>query len=169
MRAQARQRDNAGRDQFVSIEITDLDNKQSALPQVEYTPNTRDQPSPFDFERLTRFMAYGFIMSPVQFHWFGLLSRAFPVTKGAGMTPVFKRTACDQLIFAPFGLSCFYAFMTIAEGGGAKAISRKFQDIYLPTLKANWMVWPAVQIINFRFMPLQFQIVSHVFPAFGLR
>ena len=76
------------------------------------------------------------------------------------MTPVFKRTACDQLIFAPFGLGCFYAFMTIAEGGGAKAIGRKFQDIYLPTLKANWMVWPAVQIVNFRFMPLQFQIVS---------
>lgn len=147
----------------MSIEITDLDNKQSTLPQVEYTPSTRDQPSPFDFERLTRFMAYGFIMSPIQFHWFGTLSRAFPVVKGAGMMPVFKRTACDQLIFAPFGLGCFYAFMTIAEGGGAKAISRKFQDIYLPTLKANWMVWPTVQIINFRFMPLQFQIVSHTY------
>ena len=107
-------------------------------------------------------MAYGFIMSPIQFHWFGFLSRAFPSASGAGLTPVLKRTACDQLIFAPFGLTCFYTFMTIAEGGGRKAISKKFQDIYLPTLKANWIVWPMVQIVNFRFMPLQFQIVSSI-------
>jgi hypothetical protein len=50
--------------------------------------------------------------------------------------------------------------MTVAEGGGRRAITRKFQDVYVPSLKANYMVWPAVQILNFRVMPLQFQIVS---------
>ena len=75
--------------------------------------------------------------------------------------------------------------MTATEGGGTKAIKKKFNDVYLPALKANWVLvasnssplsssslfplymltttnrlWPAVQIINFRFMPLQFQIVS---------
>jgi len=52
--------------------------------------------------------------------------------------------------------------MTVAEGGGVKAIKKKFNDVYLPALKANWVLWPAVQLINFRFMPLQFQIVSSV-------
>jgi hypothetical protein len=55
--------------------------------------------------------------------------------------------------------------MTIAEGGGRRAISKKFQDIYIPTLKANWMVWPAVQLLNFRVIPLQFNIVSYPFKA----
>jgi hypothetical protein len=50
--------------------------------------------------------------------------------------------------------------MTIAEGGGRRAVSHKLRDMYLPTLKANFMVWPLVQIINFRLMPLQFQLVS---------
>ena len=50
--------------------------------------------------------------------------------------------------------------MTIAEGGGKRAVTRKFQDVYIPALKANFMVWPAVQILNFRVMPIQFQIVS---------
>jgi len=50
--------------------------------------------------------------------------------------------------------------MTIAEGGGRRAVSHKLRDMYLPTLKANFMVWPLVQIINFRIMPLQFQLVS---------
>jgi protein Mpv17 len=49
--------------------------------------------------------------------------------------------------------------MTVAEGGGKRAVSRKFQDVYVPALKANFLVWPAVQIINFRLMPIQFQIV----------
>lgn len=49
--------------------------------------------------------------------------------------------------------------MTVSEGGGRRALSRKFQDVYLPSLKANYMVWPAVQVLNFRVIPLQFQIV----------
>lgn len=63
------------------------------------------------------------------------------------------------------GLACFFTFMTIAEGGGRKAVGRKFQDVYLPALKANFMIWPAVQILNFRIIPLQFQIVSDVLPS----
>lgn len=59
------------------------------------------------------------------------------------------------------GLGLFFTFMTLAEGGGKRAVARKFQDVYIPALKANYMLWPAVQILNFRVMPLQLQIVSH--------
>ena len=55
----------------------------------------------------------------------------------------------------------FFLFMTVAEGGGKRAITRKFQEVYIPSLKANYMVWPAVQILNFRIVPLQFQIVRN--------
>ena len=131
-------------------------------------------PPPFDFERLTRFMSYGFIMSPVQFHWFSFLSTAFPITKESATIPTLERVAFDQLIFAPLGnsllgldkftltrtgLACFFTFMTVTEGGGRRAVTRKFQDVYFPALKANFMLWPAVQIINFRVVPLQYQIV----------
>ena len=60
----------------------------------------------------------------------------------------------------PTGLACFFTFMTVAEGGGRRAVVRKFQDVYIPALKANFIVWPAVQMLNFRVMPIQFQIVS---------
>jgi hypothetical protein len=50
--------------------------------------------------------------------------------------------------------------MTVCEGGGKRAIRAKFQDVYVPALKANFIVWPAVQMLNFRVMPIQFQIVS---------
>ncbi|KAJ5691265.1 hypothetical protein N7493_000595 [Penicillium malachiteum] len=142
--------------EFISIEIPDLDKrKPSGAGELGYM---RGSPPPFDFERLTRFMAYGFFMAPVQFQWFGFLSRAFPLTKANPTVPALKRVAFDQFIFAPFGLACFFTYMTIAEGGGKRALTQKFRDVYLPTLKANFVLWPAVQILNFRIIPIQFQI-----------
>jgi len=58
------------------------------------------------------------------------------------------------------GLGGFFTFMTVAEGGGKRAVLKKFQEVYIPALKANYIVWPAVQILNFRVLPIQFQIVS---------
>ncbi|OKP14396.1 Protein sym1 [Penicillium subrubescens] len=141
---------------FISIEIPDFD--KGRPPVIGEIGAGTYSPAPFDFERVTRFMAYGFFMAPVQFQWFGFLSRAFPLTKVNPSVPVFKRVAFDQLIFAPFGLACFFTFMTIAEGGGKRALTQKFRDVYLPTLKANFVLWPAVQILNFRVIPIQFQI-----------
>lgn len=65
---------------------------------------TRMHPPPFDFERLTRFMSYGFLMAPIQYKWYGFLHNTFPIAKGAGTIPALKRVAFDQLLFAPVGM-----------------------------------------------------------------
>ena len=164
---------------FLSIEIHELDKeKPPVLGELGFA---KGHVPTFDFERLTRFMAYGFFMAPIQFQWFKFLSQAFPITKASANVPVLKRVAVDQLIFAPIstnyrpyrhntskitklipgiGLGCFFTFMTIAEGGGRRATVRKFQDVYLRTLMANYILWPVVQLLNFRVVPIQFQIVS---------
>jgi len=138
------------------FEMDDLNEKPARLTPTLSPISTG--PPPFDFERLTRFMSYGFLMAPLQFKWFGALSKWFPITKTRGTVPALQRVAMDQLIFAPMGLGCFFTFMTVAEGGGRRAITKKFQDVYVPTLRANYILWPAVQILNFRVMPIQFQI-----------
>jgi len=48
-------------------------------------------------------------------------------------------------------------------------LTAKFRDVYLPTLKANFVLWPAVQILNFRVIPIQFQIVSCSAPVSAFR
>ncbi|KAK0715466.1 hypothetical protein B0H67DRAFT_489140 [Lasiosphaeris hirsuta] len=147
----------SSRDDPIAVEIHELDRK-SPLNERELVPDSKALPPPFDFERLTRFMAYGFAMAPVQFRWFKFLERCFPITKTSAFLPAMKRVAFDQLVFAPFGIACFFTAMTVAEGGGKRAVFQKMRDMYVPTLKANFMVWPAVQIINFRLMPVQFQL-----------
>ncbi|EPE09082.1 vacuolar membrane protein [Ophiostoma piceae UAMH 11346] len=142
----------------------------STSPFISTSPSPSPSPSapaktlppagvPFDFERLTRFMGYGFLMAPIQFKWFKFLSTTFPIVKGgSALGPTLKRTAMDQLIFAPMGIACFFTVMTVSEGGGRRAVQTKLRDMYIPTLKANFVVWPAVQLINFRLMPVQFQL-----------
>jgi len=144
-------------DDSLAIEIHELD-KNNPLNAQELIPESKVLPPPFDFERLARFMGYGFMMAPVQFKWFQFLSRAFPITKTSAFAPAMKRVAFDQLVFAPVGIVIFFTVMTIAEGGGKRAVQHKLRDMYLPTLKANFMVWPTVQILNFRVIPIQFQL-----------
>ena len=151
-----RKTDGLAKRDDVNIEIADLDRKTT---YKEFLPGQQGPP-PFDFERLTRFMAYGFCMAPIQFRWFKFLERIFPVTKTSAFGPALKRVCFDQFIFAPAGLLVFFTTMTVAEGGGRRAVSNKLRDMYIPTLKANFIVWPAVQIVNFRLMPVQFQLVS---------
>jgi hypothetical protein len=148
---------NSGARSILSTTILELDDL-SEKPKTPLPLPRSPPPPPFDFERLTRFMAYGFLMAPIQFQWFSALSRWFPITKSSGMMPALQRVAMDQLIFAPISLGCFFTFMTVAEGGGRRAVVKKFQDVYVPALRANYMLWPAVQMLNFRVLPVQFQI-----------
>jgi protein Mpv17 len=91
------------KDDTMAIEIHELDRK-NLLNENELIPDSKYLPPPFDFERLTRFMAYGFMMAPVQFKWFQFLSKAFPITKSSGLGTAMKMVAFDQLIFAPVGM-----------------------------------------------------------------
>ena len=42
--------------------------------------------------------------------------------------------------------------MALLEG---KSPTEKITSAYADTLRANWMVWPLVQTVNFKFVPLE--------------
>lgn len=90
-------------DDTLAIEIHELD-KSNSLSDHDLIPNSVALPPPFDFERLTRFMAYGFMMAPIQYKWFSFLSKAFPITKTTALGPTLKMVAFDQLVYAPVGM-----------------------------------------------------------------
>lgn len=93
-------------------------------------------------------------MAPISFTWFGFLSEIFPVTIESQTGPALWRVALDQLVFSPIcelthdspktlefpltrnhvALALFFTFMTLAEGGGKKAVMRKFSVIYVSAL-----------------------------------
>jgi protein Mpv17 len=46
-----------------------------------------------------------------------------------GLGHVLLRTLVDQAVFSPVGLAVFFTYMTITEGGGQKALHRKFTEV----------------------------------------
>jgi len=46
--------------------------------------------------------------------------------------------------------------MALLEGTSA---SDKLNSTYWPALSRNWMVWPVVQFINFKYVPLELRVL----------
>ena len=104
IRARSRRNLSLGKDISDGIEMPEYNDEKSPYTTEFMIPHrSSTSPPSFDFERLTRFMAYGFLMSPLQFQWFAFLSSSFPITKQSATMPALYRVCFDQLIFAPVG------------------------------------------------------------------
>lgn len=71
---------------------------------------------------------------------------------------LFKRVAADQLIMAPLGLIIFLSTMSVLEGLEWEEIKERYRRLYFPLLIVNWQIWPFVQFINFRYLPLRYRV-----------
>ena len=52
----------------------------------------------------------------------------------------------------------FFTVMGLIESGNWQGVQEKFRDAYSTALLANYSVWPVVQLINFKIMPLQYRL-----------
>ena len=99
----------------------------------------------WDAARTARMAAWALAVTPVVSKWFSWLGRAFP-------TSPLQRMLADQLLFTPLNVCAFLFTMGLAETGTASGGMRKLQA--MPSvLRSNYVVWPAVQWVNFAFVP----------------
>ncbi|GAA5825476.1 hypothetical protein JCM3770_001846 [Rhodotorula araucariae] len=81
----------------------------------------------------------------------------------AGETPVSvvqlaKRVAADQLGLAPVSLFIFLFSMSLLEGLDSEETREKIRNNYWSILLVNWQVWPLLQTLNFRYIPLRYRV-----------
>ncbi|KAG0251431.1 hypothetical protein DFQ27_008769 [Actinomortierella ambigua] len=74
------------------------------------------------------------------------------------LQPAMRRMLADQVLFAPVGLAMLFTGLTVLEGGGVREVKEKLSESYPTALKANYTIWPVVQLVNFSIMPLQFRL-----------
>ncbi|CAA93564.1 Integral membrane protein [Schizosaccharomyces pombe] len=113
--------------------------------------------SKLDVHRTIRYAAYGLCLTPIQFRWFVALSNVIQTENP--FIAIVLRVALDQFIFAPLGIVFFFLFMGITECKSYERLKSYFRKHYWPTLKANYILWPAVQLFNFTFVPLVLQVI----------
>lgn len=111
----------------------------------------------FDFHRWFCFMAWGFTLSFFQVPWYKFLN--FFYTEDPTVVQVLERVLSDQLLYSPVSLYCFFMYSSyVMERGDATTFTTKIQRLYVSTLGCNYLLWPAVQFINFLAVPKHLQV-----------
>ncbi|KAK5109699.1 Protein required for ethanol metabolism [Meristemomyces frigidus] len=109
-----------------------------------------------ELARTGRMALYGgCVFGPAATIWFGFLQRAVRVP-GRPNLEIVARVAADQCIMASTNLFVFLSTMAVLEGSDPR---KKLESTYFQALQKNWMVWPAVQLVNFRFVPLEHRVL----------
>jgi len=110
-----------------------------------------------EWKRVARFTTIGFlIMGPGLRIWYIQLDKIIPAaTKYIGV----KKMLVDQAVFAPAAafaiISASGALQSKSYGQIKQALDEKLVDVIL----ANWMMWPAVQTVNFTYVPFNYRIL----------
>ncbi|XP_065837418.1 uncharacterized protein [Oscarella lobularis] len=115
----------------------------------------------FDFKRLGRATVFGFaILGPLAHLHFNFLEylvvKRFAVR--ASLMP-FAKVFIEQFTYWAISINMIYHFsIAVMEGLGVEGGIERVKTKIIPTMKANYMLWPAVQIINFKLVPLAHQL-----------
>ncbi|XP_060553543.1 protein Mpv17-like isoform X3 [Ruditapes philippinarum] len=110
----------------------------------------------YNVKRTIRFAIFGtFFGGPMFSVWYSTLARKLGHTKYAAL----KMVACDQLLFAPPFIAYFLIVMELMKGEGLQDIKLKLQDDYGDVMKTNYKIWPAVQAMNFTFVPVHYRVL----------
>ncbi|CAN0826288.1 Protein sym-1 [Linum grandiflorum] len=69
------------------------------------------------------------------------------------------KVAIDGFLFGPLDLLLFFTYMGIVAGKSVPQIREEVRRDFLPAFMMEGGVWPIVQVINFRFVPVQYQLL----------
>ena len=88
--------------------------------------------------------------------WFMFLERMIPSSTVAA---TFGKVALDQFTWAPCLVATFFTLNDKLDGRTNAEVREHLRKDYFDTMKANWCVWPAVQLMNFYFVPFQHRVL----------
>lgn len=97
----------------------------------------------------------GCVFGPGATLWYKFLQKKIVIPNKPNLEIV-ARVATDQTVFASTNLFLFLSSMAMMEGNDPK---QALSDKYVTAVKKNWMVWPAVQFTNFKYVPLEHRVL----------
>jgi len=113
----------------------------------------------YDPLRTARLTAFGVFMDgPVGHCWYTLLDNNVMPDNPKSVKAIITKMALDQVVWAPVFSCVFFTFIRTLEGHPELALST-IQSELVPTILANYALWPLAHIINFRFVPSQQRIL----------
>lgn len=109
-----------------------------------------------DYARTARMASYGgLIFGPAATLWFSFLQRRIVIPNRPNLE-ILTKVGLDQCVFASTNLFVFLNTMALLEGSDPR---KKLESTYFSALGKNWLLWPPVQAVNFKFVPLDYRVL----------
>ncbi|XP_078175297.1 peroxisomal membrane 22 kDa (Mpv17/PMP22) family protein [Carex rostrata] len=106
---------------------------------------------------------FGFtFVGPVGHYWYEYLDRYIRqrlLMKPNSAKFVATKVAADGLLFGPVDLLVFFSYMGFSSGHSVQQVKEDVKRDFLPALLLGGTVWPVVQIANFRYIPVRYQLL----------
>ncbi|XP_058113828.1 uncharacterized protein LOC131256803 [Magnolia sinica] len=110
---------------------------------------------------ITSMFGFGFV-GPVGHFWYEGLDRFIRLRlqlQPKSLRFVTAKVATDALIFGPLDLFAFFTYMGFSAGRSAAEVKEDLKRDFLPAFILQGGVWPIVQVANFRFIPVRYQLL----------
>ncbi|EEF45915.1 protein Mpv17 [Ricinus communis] len=116
-----------------------------------------------DWKRAATTSLFGFgFVGPVGHFWYEGLDhfmRLRLVLHPNSLRFVASKVAIDSILFGPLDLFVFFTYMGFSNGKSVPQIKEDLKRDYLPALILEGGIWPVVQVLNFRFVPVRYQLL----------
>lgn len=89
-------------------------------------------------------------------NWYKVLDK---IILGKTLEMVTKKLLLDQLIFSPIMIVTFFGSLALFEEQPVQNFKTEVRDKFVRLYRAEWLVWPPAQIINFYFLPTRFRVL----------
>lgn len=109
----------------------------------------------------TSLFGFGFV-GPVGHFWYEGLDRFMRLKlqyQPKSLRFVATKVAVDGLLFGPLDLLVFFTYMGFSTGKSVNQVKEDVKRDFLPALILEGGIWPIVQVVNFRYVPVRYQLL----------
>lgn len=110
---------------------------------------------------VTSTFGFGFV-GPVGHFWYEGLDKVLRLKlrqQPKSLRFVATKVAADGIIFGPLDLFVFFTYMGFSMGKSVQQVKEDVKRDFLPALILEGGVWPIVQVVNFRYVPVRYQLL----------
>ncbi|XP_073116433.1 uncharacterized protein [Elaeis guineensis] len=122
-----------------------------------------DKELKINWKRVAITSTFGFAYDgPVGHYWYEYLDYYIRVRlqlQPKSFKFVTAKVAADGLLCGPLDLLIFFSYMGFASGKSMDQVKEDVKKDFLPALLVEAGVWPFVQVANFRFVPVRYQLL----------
>ncbi|KAK2152531.1 hypothetical protein LSH36_326g05038 [Paralvinella palmiformis] len=122
----------------------------------QYYEHLKKHGSGWDQRRSRNICLSGLVIGPICHFWYLYLDKALP---GRTLRVVFKKVLADQIIISPLCVASFLFVIAYSEGATKLEMANEFKTKAPALLKAEWLVWPPAQVINFLVLPTRYRVL----------